>query len=159
MYNSFLEIECPILEVTLPGFSYAIQFGEETISPGFARAFTACDLKIQKENCGSKFGVLPDGVYVLKYSVSPNDEVYVKYNHLRAVELNSRYEKLLCDLDIADCEPGRETRQKMNVLQDVRLYLDAAVSKVEICHEPRKGIQLYTYAKKLLDDLECVTCN
>lgn len=158
IYNPDVAPKCPVLEVTLPGFNQSVQFGEDKISPGFLLNLTACDLEVQIDNCGTQFNNLPDGIYILKYSVSPNDLVYVEYNHLRMVKALTRYQTILCELDIAACAPTTEQVEKMKKLREIRMYLDAAKAKVEICHEPAKGMELYKYAVKLLDKFECKSC-
>ena len=38
------------------------------------------------------------------------------------------------------------------------MYLEAAKAKVEFCHEPLEGMQLFNYAVLLLNKMECRTC-
>jgi len=158
VYNPDVIIKCPILEITLPGFSYPVQFGEDKVAPGFILNLTACDLEVQTSGCGTTFNNLPDGIYILKWSVSPNDQVYVEYNHLRITKALTRYQGILCELDIAACAPNDEQVAKMKKLAEIRSYLEAAKAKVEFCHEPAKGMELYKYAVKLLDKFECKSC-
>lgn len=161
VYSTIVPVDCPILEITLPGFKYSIQFGETTtpaIAPGFMLNLTACDLELQFDNCGSEFSAFQDGIYVIKYSVAPNDEVYVEYNHLRITQALLKYEKILCDIDVAACEPTKEIAKKLEELRKIKMYLEAAKAKVETCHEPKKGMQLYTYAMKLLGKFTCDSC-
>ncbi len=99
-----------------------------------------------------------DGIYIIKYSVSPNDLVYVEYNHLRITKALTRYNKAMCDLDLAACDPPAKVKEKLDKLMMIRMYLDAAKAKVEFCHEPQKGMTLYNYAIKLLNKLECINC-
>lgn len=162
IYNSDVPIECPILEVTLPGFAYSVQFSTDTtpaITPGFMLSLTACDLELQFQNCGTSFSSFQDGVYVIKYSVAPNDEVYVEYNHLRITKALNCYNRIMCDLDVAACDPVTEVRKQLEDLRLIKMYLEAAKAKVEICHEPIKGMELYTYAMKLLGKFECDSCH
>ena len=158
IYNNMVNVECPLLEVTLPGFNYSVQFDGSQIAPGFMLNLNACDLEVQTQNCGTKFNNLPDGIYVIRYSVSPNEIIYVEYNHLRVTNLLSNYQKILCELDITACEPSSELSKKMALLREIRTYIDAAKAKVEICHEPKKGMELYTYAQKLLAKFDCRSC-
>jgi hypothetical protein len=158
VYSPDVPVECPIVNVTLPGFNTSVELGEDQISAGFSLILTACNLEVQTADCGTKYNALPDGVYVLKYSVSPNDQVYVEYNHLRTTKLRLRYRKILCDLDIANCEPSADTAKKMTMLSEIDMYIQAAEAKVDDCHDPKKGMQLYTYAKDLLAKFDCKTC-
>lgn len=158
VYNPNINIECPLLEVTLPGFGYAVQLDDTFISSGFAVNLTACDLEVQTEACGSRYDRLPDGIYVLRYSVSPNDVVFVEYNYLRVSKLMNRYQRILCELDLSACEPPGDVAKKIELLRQIKTYIEAAKAKVEICHEPKKGMELYTYAKKLLAKFDCRSC-
>lgn len=158
IYTDSINIECPILEITLPGFKSPVQLGEAEITHGFMLNLTACDLGVQTSGCGTDYDNLPDGIYIIKYSVSPNDSVYVEYNHLRVSKLLSNYKNILCELDLADCDPGKEKEDKLKQLRLINQYIDAAKAKVEICHEPKKGMELYTYAKKLLSKFNCTSC-
>jgi hypothetical protein len=49
-------------------------------------------------------------------------------------------------------------KEKLNKITMIQRYLDAAKSFVEYCHEPAKGMELYNYAIKLLDKLDCKSC-
>ena len=158
VYAEDLPVDCPILNITVPGGNYSVELGENQIAPGFRINLTACILELQTAGCGTEFKCLPDGIYVLKYSVSPNDQVMVEYNHLRTCKLRSRYDKVLCELDLSNCEPDSETEKKMQTLHKIDIYIKAAKAKAEECHEPAKAMQLYTYAKKLLDNFTCSSC-
>jgi hypothetical protein len=90
--------------------------------------------------------------------VSPNETVYVEYNHLRVTAALNKYYKILCDVDVAACDPPFKIQQKLEELRLIFMYLQAAKSKVEFCHEPQKGMSLYNYALKLLNKMECRNC-
>jgi len=158
LYNSMLGVKCILLEVTLPGFVRPVQFTETSILPGFNLNLTACDLEIQTAQCGTVFNDLPDGIYIIKLSVSPNDVVYVEYNHLRITNAMKKYQTVLCDLELGTCDPPEKIKVKLFKLRLIKQYLDAAVAKVEFCHEPDKGLELYKFALSLLNKLNCVNC-
>ena len=155
VYSPAVPYDCPILEITLPGFNYAIQF--DGIEKNFILNLSACDLDIQTVDCGTSLQNLPDGIYIIKYSVAPNNLVYVEYNHLRITKALTCYKEVLCELDIAACEPTAEIDKKMRDLAKIKSYLEAAKAKVEFCHEPKKGMELYNYAMKLLSKFDCKT--
>jgi hypothetical protein len=165
VYNQDIPIKCPTLLITVPGFTYSVQYTDiagsghyVTINPGFIINLTACDLEIQTLNCGTIYNDLPDGIYAIKYSVSPNEYVFVEYNHLRITKALYKYQALLCDLDLAACDPLTSVKDKLNQLRLIRMYLEAAKSQVEFCHHAQKGMELYNYAVKLLDKMDCSTC-
>lgn len=157
IYDPKVPIECPTLEVLAPGFSCAVSL--EVPDPGFCRwNLTACDLEIQTNNCGVTFDVLPDGVYVLRLSVAPNDSVFAEYNHLRITQALLKYQDVLCQLDVAACDPAVEVKEKLEKLRLIKMMLDAAKATVEFCHNPTRGMDIYEYAVKQLDKLACTVC-
>jgi hypothetical protein len=155
VYSDMVPVTCPTLNITVPGFHYSVEL---TIVPGSNTILTACDLDLQTVDCGTVFSPIPDGVYVVKYSVSPNDQVYVEYNHLRISKALNQYNDILCELDVQACEPSTFVKSKLDKLMSARMYLDAAKAKVETCHEPQRGMALYNYAKKIMDKLQCHNC-
>lgn len=158
VYNSQISAICPLLQVTLPGFNIPVRFTDELITIGFSLNLTACDLKLQTVNCGTKYNDLPDGIYILRYSVSPNDIVYVEYNHLRITCALNRIEDIYCSLDLAACDPPEKVKNKLQQVRLIQQYLKAAKSEVETCHHPSRGMELYRYAMKLIDKMNCKPC-
>ncbi len=155
VYADIVPVTCETLNVTVPGFSYSNQID---VTAGFTEILTACDLQLQTVNCGETYVNLPDGIYIIKYSVSPNELVYVEYNHLRITQALVRWNKAMCNLDLAACEPTAKVQERLEKLRIIRMYLDAAKAKVEFCQEPQKGMTLYNYAIKLLNKFDCKTC-
>ena len=161
VYTPLIPITCPTLNITVPGFGYSNQIeGVDMIA--FVNdshiTLTACDLQLQNSNCNTTLNNLPDGIYIIKYSVSPNETVYVEYNHMRITYALNKYYKILCDVDVAACDPPFKVQQRLEELRLIFMYLQAAKSKVEFCHEPQKGMSLYNYALKLLNQMECSNC-
>jgi hypothetical protein len=156
VYSTLMPVTCPTLNVTVPGFTYSSQI---TTVQGANTILTACDLQLQTQGCdGTVFSDLPDGIYVIKYSVSPNDIVFVEYNHLRISKALNMYNEILCKLDLAACEPPVNIQRKLEVLKMAKMYLDAAKAKVEFCHEPSQGMSLYNYALKIMKKINCKNC-
>ena len=102
VYTPLLPVTCPTLNITVPGFGYSVQIDT---TENFAETITACDLQLQTVDCGTINYDIPDGIYIIKYSVSPNDQVYVEYNHMRITQALIKYNKVLCDVDAAACDP------------------------------------------------------
>jgi ribosome biogenesis protein Tsr3 len=97
--------------------------------------------------------VLVDGLYIIRWSVSPNNIVFVEYNHLRIATFMVTYQKILCHLSVSDCEPNKETTEKIERLQFIKTLVDAAKAKVEVSHNPGKGLTIYNYARTLLNKM------
>jgi uncharacterized secreted protein with C-terminal beta-propeller domain len=150
-----IPVVCPVVAITLPGFTYSTEIAVEE---GFSLNVTACDLGIQTLNCGSSYVDLPDGVYILKYSVSPASVVYVEYNHLRMSKVLQTYKKILCAIEVAGCDPPAEVKEKLKKVRILKDMLDAAKAKVEWCHNPKQGMQIFTYVCKEFDKIACTLC-
>ena len=155
VYNNNLEVTCKRLEITLPGFLKPVFIEDASLEKHFNVILDAQALGIQL-NGSTEPCFLPDGIYIVKYSVSPNDIVYVEYNHLRTTKLLNMYHKALCSVELNDAEPNKDTMSKLTLLQEIKAYIDAAKVQVEIGHNPNKGIQLYNYAEKLLKKFKCI---
>ncbi len=150
--------ECGLLEIQAPGFNFVKQIN---VSPNFNLILSACSLGLQTVGCGTSAMALPDGIYHIRYSVSPNDKVFVEYAILRSTALMTKYYEALCELEMGACEPSQEVKDSLDALQEVRMYLDAAKAEVEYCHELDKGMQLFKFAQKQLDKLQignCLSC-
>lgn len=153
-YESMLPTDCPTLEITAPGFHSPIVL--TNILPGFIANLTACNLGLQTTNCDNFTNNLQDGVYIVKWSLSPNDKLFVEYNHLRITAALNRYQEVLCCIQRAiDCTPSKETHDKIKEAQFIRTLLDVAKAKVEYCHEPIHGINTYKYSMERLHALGC----
>jgi hypothetical protein len=155
VYSNLLPVTCPTLNITVPGFGYSIQLDT---TQDFVDTITACDLQLQTTDCGTVNIDIPDGIYIIKYSVSPNEIVYVEYNHLRITQALNKYYNVLCDVDANACDPPLKIKQRLEELRLIYMYLQAAKGKVEFCHEPQKGMSLYNYAMKLLNKMTCTNC-
>ena len=150
LYSSLLDITCGNLQITSPGFNEPVSI---EVLPHFNLILNGCTLGIQTAGCGSVSEVLPDGIYNIKYSVSPNDEVYVEYNYLRICQTLNKYFNELCKLELAACEPEADVKAQLNELRLIKSFLDAAKVKVEYCENPQEGMDLFIYAQARLQKL------
>ena len=151
-YTDNLAIDCEELLITPPGFNKPSLI---KVKHGFDLCLNSCALDVQKEGCGDHRGNIADGVYIIRYSVSPTDKVFVEYNHLRITNILTKYHNILCDIDMKPCEPFSERADLIAELGYIRTLIDAAVAKVEYCSSPSKGMELYNYAKKRLSKIDC----
>ena len=153
IYSSLGDIECTKLEITPPGFTspYVV----ENLNEGFIANLNTCNLGLQTSNCGNTYNKFSDGVYIVRYSINPNDKVYVEYNHLRITDVLNSINSLLCCLDIQPCEPQGPIKDKLRELHLLGVMLKTAKAKVEYCHKPREGMDMYNYVVKKLSKLAC----
>jgi len=149
-YAAELPVECGTLNITSPGFNLPRSI---EVLPNFNLVLNACTLGLQRTGCGQTSEILPDGIYVINYSVSPNSSVFTEYNHLRVTQTMNRYYNLLAELELGACEPDADLKEKLKELRLIRSFIEAAKAKVEYAHQPEEGIELLIYAKKRLDKI------
>lgn len=157
IYDEHIGVACPKLEITSPGFNEPVVID---VIQGFNLVLNACTLGIQLVGCGAVSDRLPDGIYTIKYSVSPNDKVYVEYYFLRICQTNNKYFNELCKLEMAACEPTADVKAQLEELRLIKSFIDAAKAKVEQCNDLQEGMELLMYAQKRLQkysDLGCGT--
>lgn len=153
-YSDIIAKDCPELLITTPGFNNPTLI---EVTPGFDLNLVGCDLQIQTTNCGEENIALPDGIYIIRYSLSPNDKVFVEYNHLRITSILNLYYEVLCGLNLADCEPSSDKADMINEVNYLRILIDSAKAQVEYCLNPNKGMEMYNYALKRLKKILCTT--
>lgn len=151
LYSNLLDITCGTLSITSPGFNEPVNI---EVLPNFNLILNACTLGIQAHGCGNHSERLPDGIYTIRYSVSPNDKVYVEYLYLRETQMLNKYFAQLCQVELAACEPAADVKELLKELNLIKSFLDAAKAKVEVCGSPGQGMELFIYAQKRLAKLE-----
>ena len=153
-YASELDVDCEELLITLPGYSVPVLI---KVDKNFDFCLTACALGSQKTDCGKTQQNIPDGIYIIRYSVSPNSKVYVEYNHLRVTSLLKKYYDVLCGLNIQACQPEAKKQALLDEMGFIRTLIDAAVANAEYCSSSAQAMQLYNYAKQRLNKINCPT--
>ena len=116
-------------------------------------------LLCKKRTVVLKQQALPDGIYIIRYSVAPTAKVFVEYNHLRVTSLLGDYYQALCDLDVQACQPETTKQELLSELNFIRTLIDAAVANAEYCQSSAQGMQLYNYAKQRLGKIKCPSGN
>lgn len=142
-YNN--NVSNPSFELTPPGFnkvnlpwvhSHVNIFKSEDILPG-------CNINAE----------LPDGVYTVKYSVSPNTTTKVEKTFLRVTKITARLQKAFLSLELGcDCQQNDKTK-----IFQVKLLIEGAVASANNC-DNRTAIRLLGKANKQLDSLANCDC-
>lgn len=155
-YNPDITPENGVLEVTPPGFGCAVSF---SVSPGFNFVLNSSTLRIVPAVTSNDLLDLPDGVYVYRYSIKPNDKLFVEYNSLRECQLLHKFYLSVCQLfDERIRITKREFEEKRRNLIWIKELIDSAKYKVEECNEVHEGLQLYNEANRLLDRKNSCFC-
>lgn len=158
LYSKLLNVDCERLDIIVPNLTHPVYID---VSKGFILNLSASDLGIISEDSDEVYN-LPDGIYKISYSVSPNDKTIVTYSILRVVSLLNKYYKELCKLNLEKCEQDVVILQRLKDLRFIKSLIDAAKSKVDYCKSPKQGLEMYNYAKDMLNNYinkKCITCN
>lgn len=147
-----IQVPCANIQVTPPGFmtptSIDVNYGR------FRLVLNACTLGIcAPSNCAISCPDIPDGLYNIRYSVAPNDQVYVEYKILRITQAINRRNALLCKIGLTPCLPDKETQYQIDSLQTIWNYLIAAKTMVENKHQFTDGMNLYRFAIQCMDKM------
>lgn len=153
-YAEGLGITCPRLEVTIPGFRTARLLEPED---GFNVSLNGITLDLISP-AAEYLPPLPDGLYHIKYSISPNDLVYVEFDYLRTVIFDNLLFKERCELDLCDHTPLPEVKEKLKAINEIEDYVKAAKGAVSACDDLDKAHDLFVYAKTLLERYSSSCC-
>lgn len=154
-YNESLTVECGLLEVTPPGYSKAVNFN---VDKAFSIVLNSSNLKLAKAKVFRDLKALPDGVYKIKYSIKPNEALWIQYDYMRVNTLLKDYYTQLCQAKLQPYPSDRKVKDELKRLAEIRTYIDAAKVEVEECGNRKRGIELYNYAKELITSGVCFTC-
>lgn len=152
-YNTNLPVNNAVLEVTPPGFSCPVAF---TVSQNFSITLNSSTLQIAPAITQEDLVDLPDGIYYYKYSIQPNDQLFVEYSYLRNCQLLQKYQYEVCKL-FSEREKitRKEFDEKKRKLTWIKELIDASKIKVEECGEQQEGIEMYNEAQRQLDKRWC----
>ena len=159
IYSALMPVECPRLEIYLPGF-LTPTYVSENLPVGFVRLLSAQDLGVQPMRDETP-RALPDGIYRVGYAVAPHEYSQVDYYHLRTTQIENALAQELCRVQLQACELSTDQLQHLNALRRIQLYVQAARAQAEHCHAPVRGQELLTYAESQLKKLRahaCPTC-
>jgi len=155
-YNADIPVANGILEVTPPGFSCAVSF---PVDQNFSITLNSSTLKIAPAVRQEDLIDLPDGIYYYKYSIKPNDQLFVEYAALRACSLLQKYYYAVCELFSDRVKiTRREFEEKRRALIWIKELVDGAKYKVEECGQEKEGIEMYNEALRLLERKNSCYC-
>jgi hypothetical protein len=153
-YNPKITPECGLLEVTPPGYINSINFN---VDAHFSIVLNSSNLKLAKVNVYRNLGPLPDGVYTFRYSIKPNEDLWVEYDYLRVTDILKKYYQELCALKAQPYPQSKDFRERLSDLREIKGYIDIAQAEVNECGNRKKGMELYKYAQELLS-VGCKSC-
>lgn len=123
------------------------------VKKGFSLALNSSNLRYNRVVDESGLTELPDGVYEIKQSFKPNSYTVKHFYHFRITRLLNKIQSERANLRSEQCTISREEYMKnRDKLRDIEEFADAAKYMVEERLDKKKGIDLYKWAEKLLED-------
>lgn len=150
VYPEDFVVTNPTIEITPPGFNTAvIDFDINTFN-----IFTTSNLGITAEDV---IQPLPDGIYSLKYSVSPAYENYVEKTIMRVDKLQEKFDQAFMKLDMMECDSARRKQSKVD-LNTIYFFIQGAIAAANNC-ALIDADKLYKKAENLLIIFNRNNCN
>jgi len=140
----------PTLVIEVPGF-VPVQFN---FVAGQVNTYNSYSLGLSTINTVDSLIDLPDGLYMLTYSVSPNDQLFETKHYLRTCQIEYTFAQEFartvnfCDID----------SRFMRDLQRIEVLIEGAKANAKVCN-PQKAVDLYKKANELLQRLNSNCCN
>jgi hypothetical protein len=139
----------PTIEITAPGFTkVALDF-----TPNSVNIFTASNLNV---DCASD-STLPDGVYTVRYSISPSSTYNVEKTFIRVTAIKCKYARLFLGIDM-DCACGQSKQTQLKAqLRDAKEMIEGAIAASNQ-GDVDSAMDLYKLADKALDRIQPCNC-
>jgi hypothetical protein len=130
-----------VLDVTHPGASKSVRI------PIMARSHTILNSSVLRIECnGGDMVDLPDGIYMFRLSVCPNENVSECKSHLRTVQLEYSLHTVLLTVETGE-------KYKKEIMDSLLLIKAAKANAIE--GNTAKALAMYKYVHKLLNKLKC----
>jgi len=142
-------VSSPSIKITVPGFG-------NTILPFDVNAFnlyTTANLGITE--VGSE-QPLPDGIYRLRYSVSPANVNYVEKTIMRTEKIQEKFNRAFLQLDLMECDGAIKTQSSVT-LNSINFFIQGSIAAGNNCAEYEAN-KLYTQADNMLNSFLKSNC-
>ena len=101
----------PILEIKAPSGKNFQIYNNPFICKSVT--YSCIDLKLCAVGCSTALACLPDGVYSIRYSVNPNLQTMVEFNHFRTTTIMKRYITTCCKFTSKKCDYKKSEYKKI----------------------------------------------
>lgn len=137
-------VTSPTIEITVPGFgmvSLPFNINDFNIFNSASLGLTAV---------GDPLLPLPDGVYYLRYSVTPAYINYVERTIIRVEQLQEKFDNAFMKLDMMECDLAIRRQQKVN-LNSIYYFIQGSIAAANTCAVDTSN-KLYTQANNMLNN-------
>ena len=136
-------VSSPTIEITPPGFDVAvIPFTVDDFN-----IFTSSNLGITPVGINQP---LPDGVYYLKYSITPAYENFVEKSIMRVDKLQEKFDGAFMKLDLMECDQALRTQSSVT-LNTIYFFIQGSIAAANNC-AVTDAYKLYNQADNMLNN-------
>lgn len=134
----------PYIEITPPGYFKQIQ----VFTPRSINVYNSVTLNMSDDP-----GTLPDGIYKIRYSITPNYQTFVEKSYYKIDQLKEAFDRAFLSMGdiLCDSHASEKTRLYLN---EAEFYIQAAVAAANSCND-KLAQELYEKAKKMIDKIHC----
>lgn len=133
----------PTLEITVPG-------GNNPVSIPFTvndfNVLNSTSLGITEQGREES---IPDGIYIIRYTVSPAYEIFIEKSIFRVNKLLESFDEAFMKVDLTGCDNSQK-KQEMITLNTIRFFIQGAISAANNCAD-KHAMVLYKKASSMLN--------
>lgn len=145
-YNPDITVETPTIEILPPGYTVAA-------SPFFMikalNVYNSNGLGITRASCEEELVDLPDGLWKIKYSICPNDKLFIERFFLKTDKIQCKYNKAFLSLDLENLSDSKQ-QQKRKDLNEIEIFLNGSIAAANN-QNAKLASDLYKKADNLLN--------
>ena len=143
-------VQAPTIEITVPGFGVvSIPF-----VPNDFNVFNSTILELTEAT--EDLVDIPDGVYILTYSVTPAFENFVTKTIIRVDQLQEKFDEAFMKLDMMECDSAIKKQSKVE-LNTIYYFIQGAIAAANNCNIEVAN-KLYLQASKHLKNFVKRNC-
>jgi len=144
-------VTSPTIEIDVPGFGLvSLPFNINDFN-----LYTSTSLGIT--SVGDPQVPIPDGVYYIKYSVTPAYVNYVQKTIIRVDQLQEKFDSAFMKLDMMECDYAIKMQQKTD-LNSIYYFIQGAIAAANNCAVDTAN-KLYNQANRMLNQFINNKCN
>lgn len=123
-YNPLIKIEDATIEITPPGYKLP---AKPAFSPKSLNVYNSNGVGLTNASCEEELIDLPDGIWKVKYSICPNDKLFIEKFFLKTDKLQCKYNQAFLSLDLkcSNCSGDKEKRRQ---LDQIEFFIKAAIA-------------------------------
>lgn len=137
-------VNSPSIEITMPGFLPVVL----PFTVNDFNVFNSTTLELTP--VGSPLIPLPDGVYYLKYTVTPAYTNYVEKSIMRVDQIQEKFDNAFMKLDMMECDSAIKTQAKVD-LNSIWYLIQGSIAAANNCAVDTAN-KLYVQANNMLNN-------